>query len=207
MYFGRTILSADFAIWSGRQRLNHAEARDLYELLCSCDMECDQSDQAFGALYDDLTAKWPELQGIDATEAEFDACPWSAPITLTDSYLIVSCSWPWVSEVQAFLTDQARRHGLTLYDPQSGTVFHPDGTMSVPCDSPKTKPPGGIPGFFVGCVAGWFPGLFIAAFYLDTFPEHSGNYVVAVFLILVASFTCGQLGGSLYRRLRPAVPH
>jgi hypothetical protein len=132
-------MSCDFAVWFPSKRLTHAQAGALYSQLCEGNTAGVKTAPAVDAFYEEITAKHPELDDVpDDRIDDKDLCPWSVPFDRSPGHLIMSCVWSKASYVEDLVRELARKHGLAVFDPQSGTVIYPE--------SPKApSPPSGSP--------------------------------------------------------------
>ena len=72
------------------------------------------------AFHSDVVAVYPDLAVVedDVDWDEDDDSPWAAGIYYTGECMIVSISWSRREELEPFLRNLARAHGLSVYDPQ-----------------------------------------------------------------------------------------
>jgi hypothetical protein len=109
-------MSCDFAIWYPAKRLTDEQAGALYERLCEGDTAGVAPHPAVEGFYRELTSKYPERD---------EASVWSMPIERSSGHVLVSSVPTSAKEVESFVRALARKHGLSVYDPESGTVTHP----------------------------------------------------------------------------------
>lgn len=78
------------------------------------------------AFYKELTTRWPEIDTVP--EEEFDNmnyCPWSCALPHSGMAVVMACVWSMAEEVEAFVKDLAKKHGLVFFGPQADTVSLP----------------------------------------------------------------------------------
>ena len=119
-------MSCDFGIWFPHQRLSDAEAGRVYQQLCASDLSGLQAHPAVSAFYEELTAKYPEIDTIPEERiGDHDYCPWSCALDHSDAYVITTCVWPQAEAVYTAIHELGRKHGLAVYDPQSSHITYP----------------------------------------------------------------------------------
>jgi len=124
-------VSCDFLVWHPEKRISSKEAQSVYVRLCESDVSGVSAHPAVDAFYAEVTAKHPEIDTITEERLDdHDYCPWSCALDHSPAHVILSCVWPKANYVGKLVEELARKHGLTLYDPQSDEVTHPDGTSS-----------------------------------------------------------------------------
>jgi hypothetical protein len=129
-------VSCDFAVWFPNRRLTNEQAGAFYALLCEGETAGVKAAPAVDAFYAELTAKHPEIDDVPADRVDdVDLCPWSVPFDRSTGHVIMSCVWSKAAYVEGLVKELARKHGLAVYDPQSGAVTYPD--------SPKAPATGG----------------------------------------------------------------
>ena len=132
-------MSCDFAVWFPHRRLTNEQAGALYAQLCEGTTAGVKGSPAVDAFYEEITARHPELDSVPADRIDDkDLCPWSVAFDRSPAHLIMSCVWSKADYVEGLVRELARKHGLAVFDPQSGTVTYPE--------SPRApSPPSGSP--------------------------------------------------------------
>ena len=119
-------MSFDLAVWYSDAAPTGQQAANIYGNLCDQKPVEISAKPAVDAFYHELIAKWQE---IDTVPEEFvddlDSCPWSCALDHTPVCVIMSCVWSRAATVAVFVAELAAKHGLVLFDPQSGTVILP----------------------------------------------------------------------------------
>lgn len=140
-------MSCDYAIWNTQARLNNAEAGSLYHALCDGDISGIFPNAAIDALYTELTSLHPEIDDVPETQADdLDLCPWSVKIDCSPGHLILCCVWSKGSYVRDLVGSLARKHNLTIFDPQTEQIYYPDIfypdilTLTAEDERPKQSP-------------------------------------------------------------------
>ena len=130
-------MSCDFGVWFPHQRLSNEEAGELYLRLCESDITGIQPHPAVDAFYAELTAKHPEIDTVPEDRLDdHDYCPWSCALDRSPGHVIMPCVWSKADYVTRFIHELARKHGLAVYDPQSGRITYPDASTSS-CDGKR----------------------------------------------------------------------
>ena len=93
--------------------------------------------EAVGRFYEELTARYPEIDAVP--EAEVDNCPWSCALDRTAAAIVMPMVWSRSEEVGSFVLGLARKKGLVVFDPQTGSVIYPDDPPE-----PGATPEGGL---------------------------------------------------------------
>ena len=120
-------MSYDMAVWNTSRRLTDAEAGTLYGQLCDSVVDGVTPHPAIEAFYSELTAKHPEIDDIPEERIDdTDYCPWSIAFDRSPGHLIMCCVWSKAEYVDGFVRQLARKHGLAVFDPQSGKIQYPD---------------------------------------------------------------------------------
>lgn len=115
------------AVWSTRRRLTDAEAGALYGQLCGSVVDGVVSHPGIEAFYSELTAKHPEIDTVpDERIDDTDYCPWSVAFDRSPGHLVMCCVWSKAEYVDGLVRRLARKHGLAVFDPQSGKIQYPD---------------------------------------------------------------------------------
>jgi hypothetical protein len=124
-------VSCDYLVWYSEQRISSQEAQHIYLRLCESDTSGVTANPAVEAFYAELTAKHPEIDTVPKQRLnDHDYCPWSCALDHSPAHVIMCCVWPKAAYVHNLVQELARKHGLTVYDPQSDEVIYPDGTRS-----------------------------------------------------------------------------
>ncbi len=122
-------MSCDFGIWFPHRRLTNGEAGEVYVRLCEGDTSGLEAHPSVGTFYEELTARHPEIDTIAEEQLDdHDLCPWSCALDRSDAHLVISCVWSKAEMVDRALRALARKHGLAVYDPQSGRITYPNET-------------------------------------------------------------------------------
>lgn len=88
--------------------------------------------QAPRAFYDELTARWPELDTVpDEKVGDKNYCPWSCTISHSGMAVVTACVWSMAGEVGSFVEELAQKHKLIFFDPQSDRVRLPEHLKAV----------------------------------------------------------------------------
>ena len=134
-------MSYDLGVWYPHERLSDAEAGALYVGLCEDTVEHPPAHPAVDAFYDELTAKHPEIDTVpDHLIDDHDYCPWSCALDRSPGHVIMPCVWSKAEYVDGLVRELARKHGLAVFDPQSGRITYPDASSSSRT-TPKTDRP------------------------------------------------------------------
>lgn len=119
-------MSYDLGVWFPHVRLSDKQAGALYVSLCEGKEEKPQAHPSVQAFYDELTAKHPEIDTVPEDKLDdHDLCPWSCALDHSPGHVIMSCVWSKAEYVDQFVRELAHKHGLVVFDPQSGTIHHP----------------------------------------------------------------------------------
>ena len=119
-------MSCDYAVWHYDRKLSEKEALQRYTTLCDDPASLPGESAAIDNFYKELTAKYPEIDSIP--EDAVDSCPWSCALDKNGTSVVMPIVWSRAGEVGRFIADLAEKHGLVLYDPQSGRTFYPDSS-------------------------------------------------------------------------------
>jgi hypothetical protein len=107
--------------------LTDKEAAEIYVHLCENWPYLEGESLSVAAFYDDLTRRWPEIDTVPEEEIDNkDYCPWSCALNRSGMAVVMPCVWSMAEDVEAFVRGLATKHGLVLFDPQSGTVSLPE---------------------------------------------------------------------------------
>jgi hypothetical protein len=142
-------VSVDLAVWEGRQPESDDEAAATFDDLCRrfLDPPPTPPSEKIAEYVNTLLARYPDLNGADGDE-DADDVPWgsgplirnaSGPILYIDMKLNPAFEQGW-----RYCVETATSRGLVAFDPQSGTLAHPDPTMApvarVPTDERRGGP-------------------------------------------------------------------
>jgi hypothetical protein len=120
-------MSYDLAVWNTSHRLTNAEAGVMYGQLCDSVTDGVSPHPAIEGFYTELTAQHPEIDTVpDERIDDTDYCPWSIAFDRSPGHLIINCVWSKAEYVDRLIRQLARKHGLAVYDPQSGKIRYPD---------------------------------------------------------------------------------
>ncbi|MFI6498237.1 hypothetical protein [Nonomuraea typhae] len=116
-------MSFDLAVWFEDEPITPLRATAKFLDWCESTAEAVEAPRAeVAAFLDDLTARYPDL-----TADNYAASPWAEPLTVADGTVLASAVFPRAAEVCRTVLDLAERHGLIVFDPQSGTLHTPSG--------------------------------------------------------------------------------
>ncbi len=120
-------MSCDFSVWFPDQRLSNEEAGDLYGKLCEGDTRGVSPHPAVDAFYAELTALHPEIDTIPEERIDdHEYCPRSCALDRSAGHVNMACVWSQAGQVERLVKGLARKHGLAVFDPQSGIISYPD---------------------------------------------------------------------------------
>ncbi|MCI0404298.1 MAG: hypothetical protein L0212_12405, partial [Acidobacteria bacterium] len=121
-------MSCDFGVWFPDKRLTDDEAEARYARLCDGQVEGEVlAHPSVAAFYAELTARHPEIDDIPEDRVgDTEYCPWSIAMDRSDGHVIMACVWSRADYVERLVRELAKKHGLALFDPQSGRVFYAD---------------------------------------------------------------------------------
>ncbi|GAB2509537.1 hypothetical protein [Nocardiopsis aegyptia] len=111
-------MSFDLAFWRADGPLTAQDAQQVYQVLCHGGGNV-PAHPAVDAFHADLLARYP-VPGRDDGRSPWSVRPWH-----TDECVLGCMPYSEADAMAPVLLDLARRHGLTCYDPQSGTVHFP----------------------------------------------------------------------------------
>lgn len=125
-------MSFDLGVWHERAGITSAQASARYDQLLGAvnPVTPDEAHPQVEAFHRDLTARWPNLD--DVPDDDVDSSPWSAGITVLREGVVLTIAWSRAEEVAAVVLGLADKHGLVAYDPQGGTVQHPQVLRAAP---------------------------------------------------------------------------
>ena len=119
-------MSFDLGVWSSESTVAEHRATQIYESLCRGERPTElYPNPAIATFYQELTAKWPEIDSVPEEIDDTDICPWSCALSHSDTHVVMSCVWSKAEEVYQFVQDLAQKYCLVFYDPQSDEVYLP----------------------------------------------------------------------------------
>lgn len=121
-------MSFDLAFWHEVHPSSPAAARRLYERLVDEESNVVEDSVEIRRLYEDILTAYGDMGD--------DAAPWTSPIYRTDACMMVAISWSVYRDVSQALITMANDRGVTVYDPQAGTVHKPARTALEQAGSP-----------------------------------------------------------------------
>jgi hypothetical protein len=125
-------MSFDLGVWFPHKSLTDQEAGETYVRLCGGDSAGLRPHPALDAFYTDLTARYPEIDTIPEDRIDdHDYCPWSCALDRSPAFIVMPCVWSQAENVYRCVHDLARKHGLAVYDPQSGRITYPDAQAGL----------------------------------------------------------------------------
>jgi hypothetical protein len=121
-------MSYDLGVWYPHKRLTHKQAGDLYARLCESEADGVEPHPAVDAFYRELTGMHPEIDDVpEESIDDTDLCPWSVAFDRSPGHIIMCCVWSKADYVDTLVRKLARKHGLAVFDPQTGRVSYPTG--------------------------------------------------------------------------------
>jgi hypothetical protein len=82
---------------------------------------------SIATFYEELIRHWPEIDTVPEDEIDNkEYCPWSCALNRSGMAVVMPCVWSMADKVVAFVEALARKHGLVLFNSQSGTVSLPE---------------------------------------------------------------------------------
>jgi hypothetical protein len=121
-------MSFDLVVWYATNRLSDPDAVRLGNSLFAGQIDGIAPYSGIDAFYEELTSKHPESDAVPEDEVDnTELCPWSVPIERSPGHVAMSCVWPRAEYVNKLVHRLARKHRLSVYDPQLGRVFYPTG--------------------------------------------------------------------------------
>ena len=119
-------MSCDFGVWYPWRPLSDEEAGAVYGRLCAGEADAVPAHPAVDAFYEELTAIHPELDDVPEDRIDdTDLCPWSCRIDRGAGSLVMASVWSRVDATERTLRALAAKHGLALFNPQSGRLHLP----------------------------------------------------------------------------------
>ena len=133
-------MSYDLAVWNTSRRLTNEEAAKLYHQLCDSIITGVEPHPTIETFYTELTAKHPQIDDVPEDKIDdTDLCPWSIAFDRSPGHLIMPCVWSKAEYVDGLIRTLASKHGLAVFDPQSGTISYPD-SLPPQAAKPSQKP-------------------------------------------------------------------
>src|SRR5262245_33147622 len=118
-------MSCDFAVWYPSRRLTNEQAMELYHQLCDGITKDVIAHPAVDAFYNEITANHPEIDDIEDEDIDnTDLRPWSIAFDGSPGHLIMCCVWSKADYVERLVKGLAQKHGLALFDPQTGKIIY-----------------------------------------------------------------------------------
>ena len=120
-------MSCDHGVWFPYEKISDQEALALYARLCDGDLSGVRPHPAVDAFYEELTSMHPEIDTIpDDRIDDHEYCPWSCALDRSEGHVIMPCVWSRAEYVSRLIHELGKKHGLAVYDPQSGRITFPD---------------------------------------------------------------------------------
>ncbi|UKD53880.1 hypothetical protein L3Q65_39320 [Amycolatopsis sp. FU40] len=119
-------MSYDLGVWAGDADDPQARYASLGE---------GPADSSLDAFYRDLTAQFPELH------EDPEASPWNAAIERSGDGAVLAIQHSRAVAVTRVVLDLARKHGLTVFNPQTGEVHRPNVLDLTMCDGSRVENP------------------------------------------------------------------
>jgi hypothetical protein len=113
-------MSFDLGFWHQNGRPTNEVADQIYARLCDGNIGVVEESQGVKAFFRDVVSIFPDI-----TEENAEESPWASALYRTPECVLVAISWSRRDELVPTLLSLAARHGLTTYDPQEQTVYHP----------------------------------------------------------------------------------
>ncbi|HEX8713506.1 MAG TPA: hypothetical protein VF730_16625 [Terracidiphilus sp.] len=114
-------MSYDLAVWHAKEPLSNEEAARIYAHICQSWPYFEGASPAVAAFYEELTSRWPEIDTIPEHHiGDFDYCPWACTLSHSGMAVVMTSVWSKATEVAKYVEPLARKHGLLLFDPQTG---------------------------------------------------------------------------------------
>jgi hypothetical protein len=116
-------VSFDLLVWNPGRRIDESDAQREYEVLAQR-LESEGSvDPRLAAFMEELAAQFPGIESC-VNDDDYDHCPWADEFGNPASFAILCMRWGWQKEPSRVIVELARKHGLTVYDPQSYELHH-----------------------------------------------------------------------------------
>ncbi|MET9261776.1 hypothetical protein [Amycolatopsis sp. NPDC004079] len=123
-------MSYDLGVWAG-------DADDPQARYVRLREGAGPADSSLDGFCRDLTAKYPELH--EASDPE--ESPWSAAIERSGDGAVLTMQHPRAAEVTRVVLDLARKHDLTVFNPQTAEVHRPNVLDLTMCDGSRVENP------------------------------------------------------------------
>jgi hypothetical protein len=121
-------MSFDLGVWHTPGNLIDKQAGNLYAALCESQIDGVTPHPSVDAFYDELLVRHPQIDTVpDDRLDDHDYCPWSAALDRSPRHVLMPCVWSQAENVERFVRRLAGKHGLVVYDPQTGRVSNPSG--------------------------------------------------------------------------------
>ncbi|MGW4397496.1 hypothetical protein ACWEHA_19600 [Amycolatopsis nivea] len=121
-------MSYDLGVWAG-------EAGDPQARYASLTESSGSAAPVLDGFCRDLTAKYPELH------EDPEASPWNAAIEISGDGAVLAIQHARAVEVTRVVLDLARKHSLTVYNPQTDEVHRPNVLDLTMCDGSRVENP------------------------------------------------------------------
>ncbi|MBI5759706.1 MAG: hypothetical protein HZA46_14405 [Planctomycetales bacterium] len=124
-------MSFDLAVWYSNKPLTDSEASEIYAAAGEADSRniIFERHASVREFFGELIVHFPDSR--DLPEGEWDKCPWSCPLSVSDGCCEMCMSWSRVNDVVPLVLELAAKHGLVCFDPQSSRVFLPPAHNAV----------------------------------------------------------------------------
>lgn len=117
-------MSWNCAVWHSNFVKDKKEAENLYLKLCEGDTSLIGPTQRTQDFYEELTAKHPEVDGINEDEVgDLDLCPWSVTFDKSEGHIIMSCEISKSEYINTLIKEFAEKYELSFYEPQNKTFI------------------------------------------------------------------------------------
>jgi hypothetical protein len=133
-------ISYDLAVWHSDKPLTKDEAVHRYQQLCDGNISVVTPHETINLFYKELTALHPEIDDIPEEDIDnTDLCPWSIAFDKSAGHLIMCCVWPKAEHVNNLVKQLATKHSLSMFDPQTESLFVPNEQVSTSTKKPWWK--------------------------------------------------------------------
>jgi len=133
-------MSFDLVVWHTSKPITEQQARAAIDQLLKEPLPTKGEPANVTALYNELTAKWPEIDNVPPEhEGDFDYSPWSFAIQRLGPGLLMHCVFAKGHTVANHVLDLTRKHGLIFYDLQDTYIDIPESLTksAAPPEPPK----------------------------------------------------------------------
>jgi hypothetical protein len=118
-------MSFRLTVWYSAEQLSKAAAMEIDSALCEDHIEVVPEHKAIDSFYLDLIERYPEIDSIPEDRIDdSDYCPWSEALTKTPRHVSMNCVFSQAQKVIRYVYKLTCKHGLVLFDPQSGAIYH-----------------------------------------------------------------------------------